>query len=546
MKMVPTPRHGGKSSAQGQKQGVRSLQGVDLLACFLLGAILILAGSCQNLWGAVGYLHDDAIYLTTGRALARGEGYRLAMLPGAPAQTKYPILYPALLALLWRVFPEFPANVPIFKAVSLLLSSVSLAGIYLYLVRQRYCSRQVAFLSGLLTGTGWLFVHYAVSVMSEALFGVLVLLAWWRVETSCVGSRNKVGQELATGVLLALPFLCRVAGIALVPAGIYALYRAGQRIGWTMLGSVVTMLPWMVWSLSGALSWQREPVLGYYTDYAGWWLGFALADPWRVTVSNLNSLIQATGSMSVEGVFLLPQGKLGGVGRLTALVLGIVAWSNLVKQLPSGRVLPVGMVSYLGVILVWPWDPGRFLLPVLAPLTMYLLLAVESWSGAWHRWTLLLVGILALVGNTGELMRQSQRNREARFLWEMRHEVFCWVREQTREDEIVASGSDAMLALFTERKAYYPLVYSPLTNFYGVSESADPGNLESTLAPLRTYRPRWLVLMPGCHGEAELRSWIERLQKAYPEQVREVWRGTDQRFVIVEVRYPLEKSNGDG
>ena len=59
-----------------------------------------------------GYFHDDSIYLVTAKSLAEGRGYRILSFPGEPPQTKYPPLYPALLAAVWKFAPEFPRSLP--------------------------------------------------------------------------------------------------------------------------------------------------------------------------------------------------------------------------------------------------------------------------------------------------------------------------------------------------------------------------------------------------------------------------------------------------
>ena len=46
-----------------------------------------------------GDLHDDSLYYVSAKSLADGGGYRIESLPGEPAQTKYPPLYPLLLSL---------------------------------------------------------------------------------------------------------------------------------------------------------------------------------------------------------------------------------------------------------------------------------------------------------------------------------------------------------------------------------------------------------------------------------------------------------------
>jgi hypothetical protein len=68
---------------------------------------------------AVGTIHDDGIYLVTAKALAEGKGYHIISLPDEPRQTKYPIGFPFLLAVVWKLFPHFPENVPVLKLVPL-------------------------------------------------------------------------------------------------------------------------------------------------------------------------------------------------------------------------------------------------------------------------------------------------------------------------------------------------------------------------------------------------------------------------------------------
>jgi len=47
----------------------------------------------------IGLYHDDAVYLVTAKALALGHGYTIDSLPVPIPQTKYPPVFPAILAL---------------------------------------------------------------------------------------------------------------------------------------------------------------------------------------------------------------------------------------------------------------------------------------------------------------------------------------------------------------------------------------------------------------------------------------------------------------
>src|SRR5262245_30496635 len=67
----------------------------------------------------VGTFHDDGIYLVTAKSLAEGQGYRIISIPGDPPQTKYPVLFPWVLSIVWRVYPSFPDNLPWLKLVPL-------------------------------------------------------------------------------------------------------------------------------------------------------------------------------------------------------------------------------------------------------------------------------------------------------------------------------------------------------------------------------------------------------------------------------------------
>lgn len=78
--------------------------------------------------GVTGIYHDDGIYVCTAKALAQGQGYRLINLPDSPLQTKYPIIYPALLAVLWKIWPVFPYFLINIHSILSLARNFSLAG----------------------------------------------------------------------------------------------------------------------------------------------------------------------------------------------------------------------------------------------------------------------------------------------------------------------------------------------------------------------------------------------------------------------------------
>ena len=79
----------------------------------------------------LGFYHDDSIYWVSAESLAKGDGYRIESLPGEPYQTKYPPLYPALLAVVWKLNPHFPANLPAATLLAWLLFPAFLAMVWM-------------------------------------------------------------------------------------------------------------------------------------------------------------------------------------------------------------------------------------------------------------------------------------------------------------------------------------------------------------------------------------------------------------------------------
>ena len=102
------------------EQPIFSLSRQDIWVAFGLAVMVLVLGAWQMVLGVCGVYHDDAIYVITGKALAQGYGYRLINLPGSPFQTKYPILYPALLSVIWKIWPAFPENLLAMQWLSLL------------------------------------------------------------------------------------------------------------------------------------------------------------------------------------------------------------------------------------------------------------------------------------------------------------------------------------------------------------------------------------------------------------------------------------------
>ncbi|MGB5195594.1 MAG: glycosyltransferase family 39 protein, partial [Candidatus Deferrimicrobium sp.] len=166
--------------------------------------------------GDFGANHDDGIYAVTGRSLAETGEYRITSLPGEPYQRKYPIVYPTMLAVVWRIAGDFPANIVWLKGVSLLAGAVFLCLTYGFLRTVGAGGCTAAVIPGIcavLPATGVL----ANSTMSELAYGAISMGALWLLERT-VRENPSRGMGLAAGLVAGLAYQTRTLGLVLVLA----------------------------------------------------------------------------------------------------------------------------------------------------------------------------------------------------------------------------------------------------------------------------------------------------------------------------------------
>jgi hypothetical protein len=528
----------------------------DRFAAMGLAAVVVLAGSWRMAPGVCGKLHDDAIYVSTAKALATGQGYRQIHLPEAPLQTKYPILYPALLAGVWNLWPTFPGNLVAMQALGLACAAAAVALGYLYLVRFGYAERRVAAACALVSGVTPLVLYFAVHTMSEMPFALLLVLALWGVETTVAYSAMSWRRQFFWGAVLALPFLCRTIGAAFIVSGLFVLWRHGRPLRWYASGAFLASLPWVLWSLQGHGMWQQSPIDGYYTDYVGSWTSAGTPLVWQVASANAWMIAYGTGLVSLEGLAGPLQLGLGAAGGFMALLLaGFIPWAAMLPDLGRGRALPWMLVSYLMVMLVWPWPPLRFLVPIGLFLVVYMCLGCMAIFKRWQKTAVcrtigfgsfgaMVMANLVLLAAHGAQVRQTglavPRLDGKPIAWSSYERLFSWLSDTSREEDVIAASMDSMISLYTDRRAFRPFVFDPGHLFYGNERSQQGG--EELAAVLKRYRPAFLVLSPtpDLTDEDLITRTVADLRARYPGWLEIAYQDADPRFVVYRLRMERE------
>ncbi|MEO8335304.1 MAG: hypothetical protein ABI664_10045 [bacterium] len=439
----------------------------------------------------VGVFHDDAMYVILARSIATGEGYRYLNLPGAPGATHFPPGYPALLALVWRVAPDFPANVTIFKllnAVFLCVSAVLIA----QLVRERLGSTRWAIGVGVATAVSVPLLVLVTMLLSESLF-LALLLASLLLGERLIAAAPNARSALALGALVGCLTLVRTHGVVLVPAVMLPLLlqRRWREAAFFAASAVVVITPWQLWSgaNAGALP---APLEGNYGSYVGWWVRGYREMGSSMIAATLERTVPETSAM-MTSLFSPARGAVPHAVTLIALIaLAAIGGFALVRRAPATILFLLG---YSAIVLVWPFQPSRFVWGVWP---LVLLVIAAAGASLWRAPVRLVVAALLLWVGVGYVAYEV---RAARGGWwasisrtgdKRITAALAWTSANTSPADVVAADDEGAVFLYTGRKAVP--VASFTTAHYLRVRSAEVEAREG-LEPLLAAYPLRVVLV---------------------------------------------------
>jgi hypothetical protein len=439
------------------------------------GAIALLAALVPfyaiSWWApATGMMHDDGVYLATAKALAEGKGYRIVSLPQEIPQTKYPVLFPAVLSLVWRLDPSFPGNLVLLRLVPFCAALVWFSLSYRLLRSWGSVPRSAALvLLFLAAGTPWV-VFLSTAMMSDLLFAALAtgtILLLLRVEREDVPNWPRI---LAAGMVAAAAFHTRTAGLAAVIAGGAGLWLAGKRKPALVFLAVSLALcaPWLVWQ------WQQvrseTSVEAYYTaeNYRDWnvLLGrYSIVD--RLSIFMMNLLWIATEPVRAFGIL-----NLVNLSSAVTLGAGLGLWLPFlvgVTRTPALRMLHLYALASIGLYALWAWHPGRFLVSLLP-----VVLLVSYWGvrRRFAKCALLVILAIPMLVLAVRIGRNSVANGVAWFTdrgtvdFAKVSAVHDWLRLNAAKGSVVLANYDAAVYLWTGHRSIRPFVVDGRHWFY--------------------------------------------------------------------------------
>jgi hypothetical protein len=412
----------------------------------------------------VGVFHDDGVYLLLAKAIASGQGFHYLQLPGTPAATHYPPLYPLLLALLWRVAPAFPENISLLLGVNVVCLGLAALGLYRLARRRLGWSEEGAALVALAAMLATPMLTLAGALLSEPLFLAALFPALLLVEETL--EWRDVPSAVLSGLAVGALMLVRTHAVALLGAALlWMLVRRDWRRAALLAGAAaVVQLPWMLWTRSAPL--VAEPLRGAYGSYGGWFVeglrtgGIAMV--LQTVLLNLREFWLLLGDRLLPG---LP----APFGMVALWLAAILLFAGAVVSARRAPVTLLFVVLYLGIVLVMPYTPWRYAWGVWPLCVVFAVLGgqmmVERCRAPAVRAAALLVlalPALAMLLTEGRAYRTREWSRPGRNAAAQSVHVVEWVRRNTQPGDVVLTECEEIVTLFTGRHAAPPVAYTAI------------------------------------------------------------------------------------
>jgi hypothetical protein len=497
---------------------------------------LVLGWLSLSTWD-FGAFNDDGIYAVTARSLAVTGEYRITSLPGEPFQRKYPIVFPAMLAAVWRIAGDFPANIVWLKAVSLLAGAVFLSLTFGLLRNVRASAWTAAVITGVcavMPATG----EAANQVMSELTYGAISIGALWLLERA-VRENPSPGLGLASGWVAGLAYQTRAVGLALVLAMIIVM--AWRRRWRSLAGGIVGVGV----AVGMCRLWQGPATevpfaYEYYVDYGGWYLriirdlGF-----WYVILVPLKNLV--VGVIAVVRTALPEMYDLSrSAPKQYAVVLaGLLLLFVLIPGWIRRRheAWAIYLLLYIAILLVWTYPPvPRFFVPVLPLILLAMWEGFQSMrpSARMIRVSATIAGVIVVVSAVaGGYIRLANAHVKPSL---HRYE---WIRSNTAPGDVIACVLGPKCYLYTGRKAVSLTSLVDIKSYYMPKGKFQLFRPEGLAEMVRTSNATYVMVEPIPRAGSVIdraRKALGKLQRESPGQLEKVWHDDSEEATIYRVR----------
>lgn len=448
------------------------------------------------IWGFAWFAHSfDGEYLVAARALAQGRGYIVANLPEPIAQTAFPPLFPALLAL-WSLI----STAPLWLKALPIICSIAWLALTWKLLRKLGAGIPGALLIVFLTAAAPGVVARGANLFAAPLFALLLT-------ASLIFLLD--GRSALAGAAAGLATLASAAGIPLIAACMLTLVirrRFRDAILFT-IPAILLVAPWFGWALAHA---AHEPGSGITL--------------W--SASNIFTTLEPGDKLIVllrnfQMLFASPFALLSGVQN--PIAIGVTAVLVVICLIRKRHLLPdLFLLFYALMLLCRIGPPEQFVAPVL-PLVLWIIWRVA----AIVRWQEVVVAAVLLLATVP--LVQDFRNRPPN-RWPQMESLFAAVRTHTEPGAVLAAGDAPLFYLETGRRCVPGSDPSPFDLYY--SPRAFILAPDQLSLSLMQNGVSYLAVTPGDADEDEAVQALERGGILEPLPIEELPRGYELLRVV--------------
>ncbi len=483
-KSLRQPASVGKENSSVHRIGINSRA---VIASSTGALLLFLITYLLRMDSVVGLYTDDAWYVLLGKALATGHGFTLINSPSPGIfPSLYPPAYPFLLSLIWRLNPQFPQNVWMLKSVSIIAMAGAGIAVYLYLRRLRDLSHYQSLGIALAAVTCPAMVFLLTSnVLSEGVFTlatVLTLVAAEQAVRTC--GKKMWSYTLLSAALASFAYLTRSIALALIIAVfVYLLRERLIRLAvFFALGIVLFVGPWKFYAMAHAptpvqLAEQGGYISQNYSTQFWQRKASVISSGW-ITAADLphrvwRNLVKITGhsiEVVILGAFHQDDADEDALGIGSFILSALVIAGVILAVRERVTLLEIYVALTIMIIVLWPWDPLRFVLP-LSPFVIYYLfrgvrglydllqrrqppsnLQVQAIVLASVIWCLVALNTFGNVRRSMALHGPQDGHPEQNLIFDESRKMLIWAREHLPDNAVIASDNPALVYLFTGRR----------------------------------------------------------------------------------------------
>ncbi len=430
---------------------------------------------------------DDAYYIMLAQALADGQGYVDVNLPTPQIHKLFPPMLSVFLALPSWFNLALDTKLIVFKVILILFGAIGLYVFTKLAAKEGHSSKTITY-SIIISATSIALVGYTCRVASETtylLFSVLALIS-----LNIYQEKKRLSRYLfISAVLLAICILTRSIGVLLLPAIVICWVIRQEFTKIFLLISLLILLlsPWLLLAKrtgGGGTSRYLTDMMVQYTNIdstAEKSLAKALVNKAQENAQLIvgKEIPRIIFSLSASSTVLENQILNLFSYPIRLFISLLVILSILAGLWPKPKITTLYLLFYLSLILVWPWEPSRFLIPIIPFLCLaffssleklldFLFTKLEIKNNLATNLTNILVILLVIshlisdVRFITTVWRTGDYSPQAAEFGEDTVTAYKWVKENTPKDSLMGCipALEAYTYIYSQRKAI-PLPTNP-------------------------------------------------------------------------------------